>query len=46
MSRCVTEQADGKELAKEIIIFPAELSGAAEGSVLTDPPGCNYSQQE
>src|SRR5712664_1550012 len=34
-----TEQADGKELAKEIIIFPAELSGAAEGSVLTDPPG-------
>jgi hypothetical protein len=34
-----TEQADGKELAKQIIIFPAELSGAAEGSVLTDPPG-------
>src|SRR5467141_639055 len=34
-----TEQADRKELAKEIIIFPAELSGAAEGSVLTDPPG-------
>jgi hypothetical protein len=34
-----TEQADGKEVAKEIIIFPAELSGAAEGSVLTDPPG-------
>ena len=34
-----TEQADGKELSKEIIIFPAELSGAAEGSVLTDPPG-------
>jgi hypothetical protein len=33
-----TEQADGKELAKQIIIFPAELSGAAEGSVLTDPP--------
>ena len=34
-----TQQADGKELAKQIIIFPAELSGAAEGSVLTDPPG-------
>jgi len=29
----------GKEVAKQIIIFPAELSGAAEGSVLTDPPG-------
>src|SRR6266700_6780772 len=27
------------EVAKQIIIFPAELSGAAEGSVLTDPPG-------
>src|SRR6202049_2755059 len=34
-----TEQSDGKELAKQIIIFPAELSVAAEGSVLTDPPG-------
>ena len=34
-----TEQADGKEIAKQIIIFPPELSGAAEGSVLTDPPG-------
>jgi hypothetical protein len=34
-----TEQADGKEVAKQIIIFPAELSGAAEGSVLTDSPG-------
>src|SRR5450432_509832 len=34
-----TEDADGKEVAKQIIIFPAELSGAAEGSVLTDPPG-------
>jgi hypothetical protein len=33
-----TEQADGKEVAKQIIIFPAELSGAAEGSVLTDRP--------
>ena len=33
------EQADGKEIAKQIIIFQAELSGAAEGSVLTDPPG-------
>jgi hypothetical protein len=34
-----TEQADGKEVAKQVIIFPAELSGAAEGSVLTDPRG-------
>jgi hypothetical protein len=33
------EQADGKEVAKQVIIFPPELSGAAEGSVLTDPPG-------
>ena len=33
-----TEQADGTEVAKQIIIFPPELSGAAEGSVLTDPP--------
>ena len=32
-------QADGRELAKQIIIFPAELRGAAEGSILTDPPG-------
>lgn len=34
-----TDQADGKEVAKQVIIFPTELSGAAEGSVLTDPPG-------
>ncbi len=34
-----TEQADGKQVAKQVFIFPAELSGAAEGSVLTDPPG-------
>src|SRR6202166_3943996 len=34
-----TEQADGKEVAKQIIIFPEELRGAAEGRVLTDPPG-------
>ena len=33
-----TEQADGKQVAKQVFIFPAELSGAAEGSVLTDPP--------
>jgi hypothetical protein len=33
------QQADGKQVAKQIFIFPAELSGAAEGSVLTDPPG-------
>ena len=34
-----TEQPDGKEVAKLVIIFPEELRGAAEGSVLTDPPG-------
>src|ERR1700730_1151915 len=34
-----TDQADEKGVAKQIIIFPPELSGAAEGSVLTDPPG-------
>jgi hypothetical protein len=39
-----TEQADGKEVAKQIIIFPAELSGAAEGSVLTDQPGATHSR--
>src|SRR6202163_1013831 len=33
------EQADGTELAKQVIIFPKELRGAAEGSVLTDEPG-------
>lgn len=33
------EQGDGKQIAKQIFIFPAELRGAAEGSVLTDPPG-------
>src|SRR5580692_11724014 len=33
------QQADGKQVAKQIFIFPAELRGAAEGSVLTDPPG-------
>jgi len=33
------EQADGKQVAKQVFIFPAELSGAAEGSVLTDAPG-------
>jgi len=29
-------QPDGKELAKLVLIFPPELKGAAEGSVLTD----------
>ena len=33
------EGADGKQVAKQIFIFPAELRGAAEGSVLADPPG-------
>jgi hypothetical protein len=32
-------QFDGTELAKQVIIFPKELRGAAEGSVLTDAPG-------
>jgi hypothetical protein len=35
------EGADGKQVAKHIFIFPAELRGAAEGSVLTDPPGAS-----
>jgi hypothetical protein len=33
------QQADGTELARQVIIFPKELRGAAEGSVLTDAPG-------
>ena len=33
------QQANGTELAKQVIIFPKELRGAAEGSVLTDAPG-------
>src|SRR6266436_3471008 len=33
------QQADGTELAKQVIIFPKELRGAGEGSVLTDAPG-------
>jgi hypothetical protein len=32
-------EANGKQVAKQVFIFPPELSGAAEGSVLTDPPG-------
>ena len=32
-------QADGTELAKQVLIFPTELRGAAEGSVLLDAPG-------
>jgi hypothetical protein len=32
------QQADGTELAKQVIIFPTELRGAAEGSVLLDAP--------
>jgi hypothetical protein len=31
-----TELTDGKEVAKQILIFPPELRGAAEGSVITD----------
>jgi hypothetical protein len=33
------QQPDGTELAQQVIIFPKELRGAAEGSVLTDAPG-------
>ena len=33
------QQPDGTEVAKQVIIFPRELRGAAEGSVLTDAPG-------
>jgi hypothetical protein len=33
------QQADGTQAAKAVIIFPKELRGAAEGSVLTDAPG-------
>ena len=33
------EGPDGRQVAKQIFIFPAELRGAAEGSVPTDPPG-------
>jgi hypothetical protein len=32
------QQANGTELAKQVIIFPKELQGAAEGSVLLDAP--------
>ena len=31
------EQPDGTQLAKLVLIFPPELKGAAEGSVVTDP---------
>jgi hypothetical protein len=33
------QQTNGKELAKQVVIFPTELRGAAEGSVLLDTPG-------
>jgi pimeloyl-ACP methyl ester carboxylesterase len=32
------ERPDGTEVAKQILIFPSELRGAAEGSVLMDAP--------
>jgi quinol monooxygenase YgiN len=35
-----TQGADGTEVAKQIFLFPSELRGAVEGSVLVDPqPG-------
>jgi len=34
------KQQDGRELAQKVMIFPGELRGAAEGSVIMDaPPG-------
>src|SRR6202047_1072403 len=33
------QQADGTELAKQVIIFPKELRGAADGRVLADEAG-------
>jgi hypothetical protein len=38
------EQADGKEVAKQIIVFPEQLRGAAEGSVLTGPGATTHSR--
>jgi hypothetical protein len=35
------QQANGTEQATQILIFPEELRGAAEGSVVTDAPGAN-----
>jgi hypothetical protein len=32
------KQPNGTQVAKQILIFPADLRGAAEGSVLLDPP--------
>jgi len=32
------KQPNGTQVAKQILIFPAELRGLAEGSVLLDPP--------
>jgi hypothetical protein len=34
---CVGEAANGTEVAKQILIFPAELRGLGQGSVLLDP---------
>ena len=35
-----TQASDGKEIAKQIFVFPSEFRGAVEGSVLLDPqPG-------
>jgi hypothetical protein len=31
------QQTDGTQVAKQVFIFPPELRGAAEGSLLTDP---------
>jgi hypothetical protein len=38
------ERSDGTEVAKQIIVFPPELRGAAEGSVLLDAPSGTVSR--
>jgi len=38
------EGPNGTEIAKQIIVFPAELRGAAEGSVLLDAPAGTVSR--
>ena len=38
------KQPNGTEVAKQILIFPSELRGAAEGSVLLNPPAGSATQ--
>jgi hypothetical protein len=39
-----TQVANGKEMAKQIFVFPSELRGAVEGSVLVDPQPSSAAQ--